>query len=319
MVPLWGRMRRRAFRISPDEVSFERRGFWNGHAAARERLEHVGATFLVGYHAAIEQNGPGATASHLETVDLELRGFAYEGAAMGFALMDYVLPWKKNRLRTFLDGPASAHAYMVHVGVGWAVARLRRPIEPVIQSLDPLVRWLVVDGYGFCAGYFDWRKHVAERVIPKGVYGYARRAFDQGLGRCLWFVDCADADRIAATITGFDSSRQSDLWSGVGLAATYAGGVDRQTLERLRAGSGEYRPELAQGAVFAAKARQRAGNPTEHTDLACQVFCETSADVAAGVADDAMETSATDGTQPVYELWRHRIRSRFADSGVRET
>ena len=102
------------------------------------------------------------------------------------------------------------------------------------------------------------------------------------------------------------------------MAATYAGGVDRQMLERLRAGSGENGPELAQGAVFAAKARQRAGNPTGHTDLACQVFGETSADVAARVADEAMETSATNGTQPVYELWRHRIRSRFADSGVLE-
>ena len=318
MIPLWGKMRRRVFRISPDEVSFDRRGFWKGQAGTRERLERVGATFLVGYNAAIDSSGPEATASLLETVDLELRGFAYEGAAMGFALMDYVLPWKKNRLRTFLDGPASAHAYMVHVGIGWAVSRLHRPIDPVLQSLDPLVRWLVVDGYGFCEGYFNWRKYVAERVVPDGVYGYTRRAFDQGLGRCLWFVDCADADRIAATIGGFDSSRRTDLWSGIGLAATYAGGVDRQALEKLRTASGEYRPELAQGAVFAAKARQRAGNPAEHTDLACQVFCETSAEVAARVADDSMETSAGNATEPAYELWRHRIRSRFADSGVLE-
>ena len=318
MAALWGKIRGRAFRISPEEVSFKRRGFWNGNAGVRERLEHIGATFLVGYNAAIDRDGPAATASHLETVDLEMRGFAYEGASMGFALMDYLLPWKKDRLRAFLDGPASAHAYMVYVGAGWALARLHRSIGPVIRSLDPMVRWLVVDGYGFCEGFFNWRKYVVDRAAPRGVNGYARRAFDQGLGRCLWFVECAEADRIVATIGRFRTSRRSDLWSGVGLAATYAGGVDRNVLENLRARSGEYRLALAQGAVFAAKARQRAGNPAEHTELACQVFCGASADVTARVADDTMETSGSNGTEPAYELWRRRIQSRFAELGVRE-
>ena len=44
--------------------------------------------------------------------------------------------------------------------------------------------------------------------------------------------------------------------------------TEKDALTDLRARAGDYRPHLAQGASFAAKARQRAGNETPHTDLA---------------------------------------------------
>jgi hypothetical protein len=73
--------------------------------------------------------------------------------------------------------------------------------------------------------------------------------------------------------SAFPQSRQADLWSGVGLACAYAGGVDRRRLEFLREAAGPYLAQAAQGAAFAAKARARAGNPAHQTDLACGVFC----------------------------------------------
>jgi len=49
-----------------------------------------------------------------------------------------------------------------------------------------------MDGFGFHEGYFQWSRSVRKKALPKGVNGYALRAFDQGLGRSLWFVECAD-------------------------------------------------------------------------------------------------------------------------------
>src|ERR1039457_1019400 len=86
-----------------------------------------------------------------------------------------------------------------------------------------------------------------------GVAGSPRRAFDQGLGRSLWFVEGADASRIAAAISSFPKARQPDLWSGVGLACAYAGGRDQAHLELLRETAGPYVAQVAQGAAFAAK------------------------------------------------------------------
>src|SRR5262249_6428957 len=148
---------------------------------------------------------------------------------------------------------------------------------------------------------------------PNQLFGYAQQVFDQGLGRSLWFVNGADISRIAKTITSFPSTRQGDLWSGIGLASAYAGGVDRTSIKVLCDAAGCYRAHLSQGAAFAAKARQRAGNPVAHTEMACQVLCRLSAVDAARITDEAFLDLPADGDEPAYEVWRRRIREQLSD------
>lgn len=301
-------LRRRIFGISLEEATFARRGFRGGSNGARQQLERSGRTFLVGYNAALEVADPLALAQRLSAAEPELRGFAFEGAAMSLALRDLLTPWKRSRWRSFAEGPGASHAYMIHVGVGWALARLRRRVEPALARLDPLLGWLALDGYGFHQGYFHWPRYVEKQELPTELSGYSRRAFDQGLGRSLWFVDGADVSRIPATIGSFAPSRQADLWSGIGLASAYAGGSDCGALDALRQAAGPFRAHLAQGAAFAAKTRQRADNPARHTDQACEVLCRMPADAAAAITDTALEKLPFDGPQPAYEIWRERIR-----------
>lgn len=310
MTHLFASFRKLAFGIAPKETSFAHRGFYAGEAAVRQQLEQVGRTFVYGYHAALEDRTPEALGLRLNAVAAEWRGFAFEGAAMGLAILDGVAPWR-HRVQAFLKGPGAAHQYMVHVGVGWAIARLHRSIPRAIQSYDPLLRWLILDGYGFHEGYFFWQRSVQQHQIPSGLTGYTRHAFDQGLGRSLWFVKCADVAQIATTIARFEPSRHKDLWSGVGLACAYSGGVSRVTLRELAVAAGDCRPQLAQGAAFAAKARQRAGNPAAHTDDACELLCGMSADRAARITDIALEHLPADADVPAYEIWRQRIQSAF--------
>lgn len=307
-----GWLRKLILGIPLTETTFARRGFRESEASARQRLEQIGRTFLQGYHAALLDDNPKMLAGRLMMVEAELRGFAFEGAAMGLALLDYLTPWRRNRLRAFLSGPGAAHIYMVHVGAGWVLARLRRRVEPALKRLNPLLGWLAVDGYGFHQGYFHWRRYVEQQALPLELTGYARRVFDQGLGRSLWFVDGANVIRIPATIAAFPPARQADLWSGIGLACAYAGGVDLTGIETLRTAAGPYRPHLAQGAAFAAKARQRAGNPAAHTALACRVLCGLSDDRAANVTELALNDLSAPGPEPAYEVWRQRIQAEFA-------
>lgn len=306
-----GRLRRSLFGISLEEASFARRRFREGQAGTRRRLERIGQTFLGGYHAALEHDTPSRLTCALEAVEAELRGFAYEGAAMGLALRDTLTPWNRGRLQAFLAGPGAAHVYMAHVGAGWVLARLRRSLARPPTHLDPLLGWLALDGYGFHEGYFHWPRFVEEKALPTRLSGYARRVFDQGLGRSLWFVEGADVRRIPATIAAFPGERPADLWSGVGLACAYAGGVERADLEALRRAAGEYLPEMAQGAAFAAEARRRAGNPAEHTEAACRILCACSADEAAGITEKARVDLPQDAAEPAYALWRRRIRDSF--------
>ena len=303
--------KRYIFGISPRQASFAQRGFSAVDVHARTRLERVGETFIHGYTASLDDAGTQALAEVLAQVDPEMRGFAFEGAAMGLALLDLTSLWRHDRVDGFLTGPARQHPYMTHVGIGWALARLRKRLRGYFRRLDPLLRWLSVDGYGFHEGYFHPAQAIRAGRIPGRLKGYARRAFDQGLGRSLWFVLGADIERIATTIKHLDQRRHGDLYSGVGLAATYAAGGPGGGLETLLATAGPHLGALAQGAAFAAKTRERAGNPAEHTELACRALCGISAGDAAAVTDHALEGLPDDVDGEAYEMWRQRIQDHF--------
>ncbi|HVF88521.1 MAG TPA: DUF1702 family protein [Blastocatellia bacterium] len=307
-----GRLRKLILGISEAQASFARRGFRSGEPDLRRRLEKVGRTFVHGYNMSLVEDNLQTLAGELDLVELEFRGFAFEGAAMGLALLDYFSIGSRNRFRSFLDGPGQSHAYMLHVGAGWALARLPLNVSRFLSRLDPLLGWLALDGYGFHEGYFKWKRSFEKRAVPGRISGYAVRAFDQGLGRSLWFVGCADLGSIVAGIGGFPSCRRGDLWSGIGLACAYAGGANRRALYRLRDAAGPYTAQVAQGAAFAAKARERAANPAMHTELACEILCGLSAEEAAAVTDLAIENLSATATEPVYEMWRQRIQTRFA-------
>jgi hypothetical protein len=297
--------------ISPKETSFERRGFRGGNPAARARLERVGVAFTDGYRAALDDAWHNVLVPKLEEVPADFRGFAYEGAAMALTLLDRLTPWNRSRVANFLRGPGDPHAYMVHVGAGWVLARMPGNVGKFMGRFDPLLRWLIVDGYGFHEAFFHFPRYLAGGSVPGRLRGYALRVFDQGFGRCLWFVEGTEVRRIAQTITGFPSERRGDLWSGIGLASVYAGEASEAELRSLCDAAHPFLPQLAQGAVFAAKARQRAGNLAPYHDLACGMLCGCSASEAAQISDEALENLPADGALPAYEIWRQRIQQRF--------
>ncbi len=306
--------------INSDEVTLARRGFAARSDAARQHLETIGRTFLLGYHAALQEGRPADLDDHLRHVDSLYRGFAYEGAAMALALLDNMFPIGRSRWNGFLTGPGAVHQYMMYVGYGWALARLpwlRRSMDRRLSRHDPLLRWLIVDGYGFHEGYFYWRRYVTEQVRPAQLSGYSLRAFDQGLGRSLWFMSGADGTRLVELLASFHENRLPDLWSGIGLACTYAGIVDAEGLKAISEAAGAYREHLGQGASFAAKARQLAGNPAEHTDRACRQFCGLDAESAARLSDEELRRLPTDQADvPAFEVWRSRVRDRIRQGNL---
>ena len=311
-VSLLGRARKRLLGLSPAEASFAKRGFVAGEDEARLRLERIGVTFLSGYHAALEETGFVQLARRLATVETDLRGFAFEGAAMGLALLDCVMPWQNDRWRTFTGHLAKPHVYMMHVGLGWALARLRRSVTSRLARLDPLLGWLVVDGYGFHEGYFSWPEYIGRQAVPARLNGYELRVFDQGLGRSMWFVKGANVAAVACAINAFPSARRDDLWSGVGLACAYAGGCDRAAIVSLRSFAEGHLPALAQGVAFAAKTRQRAANLNTHTETVCRLIWGQSAEETAAITDAALEDLHEEGGLPAYEVWRRRIQNKIS-------
>ncbi|MYW94155.1 DUF1702 family protein [Amycolatopsis rubida] len=321
MSTLFGLLRKRFLAPSLSSVGFAERGFPVLATDATARLEAVPQAVVCGFEWAIEGASLWEVERRLALVEPEQRGFAYEGAAMGYTVLD-ALPSGGGRTKALLEGPAGPHIFLAYIGIGFAMARLPRPLwKNVLPRLagtryHPVMSWLAVDGYGFDRAYFDTRRWVDDQEEPApyawaGRADYFRRAFDQGIGRALWFVHGGDPEAAAAAAGRFGEHRRGDLWSGIGLAATFAGGSDQRGLAGLRGAAGPYSDELALGSVFAVKARTYAAHVPAHTHLASRALTGLSVRGAQELADRTERPDADDGPLPPYELWRDRIRQEF--------
>ncbi len=315
-------LRRRILTPDVSETKLDVRGFHKKNPAAQELLETVGKTFLDGYAVAVESRDAAEVEERLDQITPQFRGFAYEGAGMGLAMLDGLPFGGRRHTADMLAGPGDPHIYMIYVGVGWAMARLPKFRWPDPESFDPLLRWLVLDGYGFHQAYFRTRQYIDEQYRdpafpwPGGATGsYANQAIDQGIGRALWFIAGTDPIRVTAMIERFAEPRRGDLYAGVGLAATYAGGAPLEELRALRDLAGEHGSMLAQGSAFAAEARVRAGLTIPHTGLAVATLCGTTPELAARITQDVRPADPVDGVVPAYEVWRRRIADELVSLG----
>jgi hypothetical protein len=291
-----------------DEVDFGRRRFRLRPRASRHVLESAGRSFLEGFNALLSASGDGWMQT-LAAIDPELRGFAYEGAGMACTVLDLLTFSSGRRLRALLSGCAQPYPHMVYVGAGWAYARLRLRPWWGIRSPDPLLRWLAWDGFGFHQGFFHADRVVGEQRVERGLTPDQHAIRDQGLGRLLWFHECADPDGIALRIGEFPVARQADLWSGIGLAATYAGAAEPDEVERLVALAGKHRAHLAQGCAFACKARCVSAVVPAHAEKAAIVLAGVTAGEAAAWTDQAQTAlGPAPHTAGHYQQWRAEIR-----------
>ncbi len=307
MSKVLSRLRRSVMGV-PDREATQ---FSRGDTPNWNHLKTVVRSAVGGYHAVLDGSRLDDLIPRLDRTPLEFRGYAYEGAAMGLTGLDLFLPGR-SRLRRYMDGPGSPHIYMVHIGAGEALARLRRKPEPFLRRLpDPALRWLVLDGYGFHEGFFKPRKFVTQQRVPSHLSAFGRRVFDQGVGRSIWFASGASVDDIARTIATFPAHRHADLWLGIGVACGYVGGVETSTVQALRAAAGRHLPRLAVGTAFVAKGRIRAGNPIPGTDIACEVLCGMSSQDAAETVDRAWEDLIDSPSRPAYGHLQDRLEDNF--------
>ncbi|HEX6472686.1 MAG TPA: DUF1702 family protein [Streptosporangiaceae bacterium] len=326
MPTILGSLRRLVLTPSLAEVTFAARGFPGASSPVAERLEAIPQAVICGFEWGIDARDQWEVERRLNIVTPEHRGFAYEGATMACTVLDAM--GRGKRARDLLLGPGRPHIFLTYIGIGFAMARLPKPLwKKVMPDLSgspyyPTMNWLAVDGYGFDRAYFDTRRWVDEQKVPDpypwdGDPDYYLRAIDQGIGRALWFIHGARTPGVAAAVGSFAAHRQPDLWSGVGLAATFAGGGDTESLAALRLAAGDARPEMAQGAVFAAKARDYAGFVPAHTEVATAALTGLSVESAVALADDSAVAPGGTDRLPAYELWRRRVSAYFQSPAER--
>lgn len=322
MPTIIGSMRRLVFTPELADVTFAKRGFSGVSGtspAVTQGLELIPQTVICGFEWGIDARDQWEVERRLAMVDPELRGFACEGVTMAFTILDAM--GRGSRTRDLLRGAGRPHVLLAYIGMGFAMARLpRRLWHKVVPDLSgdpyyPTMSWLAVDGYGFDRAYFETRRWVDEQRVPKpynwdGMPDYFIRAVDQGIGRALWFICGARTPDVSAAVERFASHRRPDLWSGIGLAAAFAGGCDADGLAALLRASGSHSAELATGAVLAVRARSHAGFVPSHAEVAASALAAMTVEAAVALADDGAVHEGDDRL-PAYELWRQNIAAHF--------
>ncbi|MFV2118590.1 DUF1702 family protein [Streptomyces sp. Act-28] len=307
-------------RQDPAQVDFGVRRFRLRPGPARGVLQRAGEAFLTGFHAALNVRDLPGLVAEVDLLPVERRGFAYEGAGMACAVLDLLTGARGNRCAALMAGPAVRYPHLVQIGTGWAYARLRSRPRHGSPGAGPPECWLAWDGYGFHQGFFAPDRVIGRQHVERGLTNDQRAVRDQGLGRALWFHECADPDGIALRVAEFPPPRRGDLWSGVGLAATYAGGATPEELRRLTEVAREHRAELAQGSAFACKAHHFSGAVPVHTVEAARALTGGPVEEAAHWTDRAR---AALGPAPAgiddYQRWRAGIRDLYRRSRREDT
>ena len=280
----------------------------------RDHLRAILENYVHGYHSALLSDDVKQLQRRLLRLDGEVRGYAFEGAGTGLTVIDTLMPWRGSLLDAFVHEPGLAHLQSVLIGVGWGMARLRRHnLASMRKRLNATYGWFIDDGYAFHNAFFDWTKIPHRR--PGGQDGFAARVADQGVGRGMWFKFGTSGKRIRQVIDACEPERHPDLWTGVGVAAAYAGGVGPEVLSALHHEAGAFRGDVALGIAMAARARHIGNIPTEHTDQACRLFCGMSARRAAELCEQCFAKSNPNKQSEIYQVWQQNIRAHLRPTG----
>ncbi|MFL5763252.1 MAG: DUF1702 family protein [Bacteroidia bacterium] len=273
------------------------------------KLEKAKAVYESFSQLATEREELKVVLANLENTNPEFRSIAYEAVAMAIALKDLNKDNQLYNWRLFMEGPAILHIQQVHVGLGWALAKLN--ISPdTLTSIEYLMRPRVFDGYGYYEGLFRSRTAVKGKKLPAGLTDMTRVWYDQGLGRSIWFLSSGEPAKAKEIISGFDVERRPALWKGIGHAAGYIGGCDHETLHELASAAGNNITQLGIGAAMAARGRVHANFVTPDTELACQTWWGLSAKELASLSEELLPLTIAEN---IYDIWQKSLEKKFID------
>ncbi|WP_062985098.1 DUF1702 family protein [Nocardia anaemiae] len=290
----------------------KRPGFATPSPATAAELERVATHLSTSIHLAVCSKNNAELIEQIQQLPEQYHGFAFEGAATGLAAVDSITPFG-HRAADLFTGPAAKHDLTMYVGVGLAMGKIPKPIWKKVFPKHPVYRWLAIDGYGFYNAFFRTEKYIDRQHVDErypswmGDTAPLKRAADQGIGRALWFIGGGSVGGVASRIAEFDPSRHADLWNGIGIATTFAGGMEVEDLEAIRSLVPQFHQQLAAGSTMVAKIRQQADSATPHTEVAVRTYTGRTIDEAAALIDKAFVGIPEDGTAASYHAWRDRL------------
>lgn len=295
-------------RIGPEAARLDRVRTGNFDAARADHLEQIAGTFVAGYNVMFDADPLQALADVLSQTPRDMRGFLVEGAGMGAAIRDGMTPGHRH-LSALSAAHGGEYGYLIEVGAGWALARMPWLGRKLFRALPPQLFSLVLDGRGFHDTFFRPARQIA--VLKALRSGVNARAYDQGIGRALWFVTLARVEIVLDRIGAADPIRRGDLLAGLGLAMAYAGPARPDEWAQVLGRFASHARQYQQGIAFAAAAQVAGGHVSENLIRICSaVLDRTAHDIAAEVESlhPKEKPAVRRAALRRYEVWRRSVQ-----------
>ena len=269
-------------------------------------LKRVSFIFLDGFDAALTAEG-GKIERDIDKLPQIDRGVAFEGAAAAKAVRDLSAENFSTSQTSSLLVESNQYSFLMLLGIGEALAQLKMP--PQICNAFANENWSgqIIEGYGFFDGYFNWHEAVIKQRYPDGLGPELMAAYNQGIGRALFFITNGNPQQIRDLIVTFDPVRRAELWAGVGLPTAYIGGHTERELKRLVDLADKYRAEFMQGIMLGASARNQQSYIPEHTELAASVVYGSSALKAVDFTNNLTKLVLERESHTMHD-WQHLVR-----------
>lgn len=310
-LPAGRRWLRRILRQDATRVDLRRFAPEQAKAPHVQRLPRILEAFLQGFNAMTTAESLPSIRGALNQVEPFYRGFAFEGAGMGFGARCLLRDAEPGGFEAAIRELGPGHLFQYYVGLGWWLYerhRLNRNgYNAWLQHLDPRYRSILFDGVGFRLGFFHLHKDPRVHRKLQALGPDAQAPGYQGYGRALWFCLQGDAPALLAAAHQLPSEHRPDFLSGLGLAAAYSTVDTPRTALSLPKGFPiPDRPALWQGIAFGWEARRRQDPLYFERCLKAGHVNRQLVSTLLGAVEAGYQQA--DGVEPFYQSWLTRTR-----------
>lgn len=295
------------------------------HSLADELMTVSDANKLAGVFfrflgQAVKGSDPYELARRVNELEIRWRSVAAEGTSMGLAILDLVLG-KKTRWSHFKQQIHQCYTPAIYLGRGMALGLIKPRCQFHQDVQESLFSWLTVDGMGFSQALLHHMHKIGKSpgLLPLHDCDAPthQSIFDQGIGRFLWINHGNELPILVSIINKQEKHRLADLWSGVGVAATFLGSVDKENMQYLKQEAGVYASDLAVGASLACRVRLADGSRMPHLNDVIETLCGVNAQECAEMGEQMLDKLSPFGVDmngihySNYHVWRKRMREFF--------
>ena len=274
----------------------------------KDKMELIQATFQEAKEKATLTNNLEELNKSLLNFPNEFISVAYEGASMALAIKSIQETDSLTKWNDFYQRFGIKHSSQIHVGLGWAFSELNLDLSLFDSEISPLLKYRVLDGYGYYEGIFKRRQSVRTQQTPQHFDPLSLRAYDQGLGRSLWYISQGEVEKLARSSNLFSENRCHDLWRGIGIAVAYVGGTEISVLQQLVNESGQYLPSFKCGVSLLIQSRDKADTISNDTntiaDFLFGLSCDSISERLKNIEENTNSTS-----EQMYFDWVKNIEA----------